>query len=133
MQDMADMRVMNAAAVEGNTYLHAAVRDMLALNKELETTLKETRDDLEEQVEARYELSDDLEDLNEYMKKFNIQFKSVVTELKMTKIKLAAAHHTMARMERTACKRYKRRIAAARQRSADLARMVAKAKAHGAI
>ena len=127
------MRVMNAAAVEGNTYLHAAVRDMLALNKELETTLKETRDDLEEQVEARYELSDDLEDLNEYMKKFNIQFKSVVTELKMTKIKLAAAHHTMARMERTACKRYKRRIAAARQRSADLARMVAKAKAHGAI
>ena len=130
---MADMRVMNAAAVEGNTYLHAAVRDMLALNKELETTLKETRDDLNEQVEARLELSDDLEDLNEYMKKFNIQLKSVVTGLKMTKIKLAAAHHTMARMERTACKRYKRRVAATRQRNADLARMIAESKAHGAI
>jgi chromosome segregation ATPase len=122
MQDMADM--------QPNSYLHAALRDMLA---GLEATLKETQDDLDEQVEARIELSDELEDLNECMKKFNIQFKTVVTELKMTKVKLAAAHHTMARMERAACKRYKRRIAAARQRSADLARMVAKAKAHGAI
>ncbi len=127
------MQVKYAAALQGNAYLHAAVRDMLALNKELDTKLQETRNDLEEQVEARGELSDELEDLYEYMKKFNIQLKSVVTELKMTKIKLAAAHHTMARMERAACKRYKRRVAAARQRNADLARMIAEAKAHGAI
>ena len=126
MPVVADIQVEYADAVQANAKLQDTI-------DYLDAKLQETRDDLVEQVKARAEVSDVLDELYEGMKKFDIMRGSMVMELKMTKIKLAAAHHTMARMERAACKRYKRRVAAARQRNADLARMIAEAKAHGAI
>ena len=110
MSDVEDSRVDYAAVVQANAELQTAIDEMAVLNEELTDELQNARDDIDQQVKERA----CLDVLEATLKVFKLNHDSMVNDLKMTKLELVAAYRTIAKMERTACKQYKRRADAAR-------------------
>jgi uncharacterized protein YukE len=90
MLDGADIPVNYAAILQANVSLKDDVDRMVALNAELTTQLKDTRDELVEEVKSRVELSDDLDELYVATMKFHITYKIMAMKLKTTQDMLAS-------------------------------------------